>query len=422
MLISIGLIIVLVTIYFLIKQYDNRMVLFCSGLVMSIIGGHPMAAFNAFSSAMHESRIFEPIIAVMGFAMVLKVTECDKHLVHFLVRYLKKAGPMLIPGAVAITFMINISVVSASGCSAAVGAILIPTLITAGVHPAIAGSAVLAGTYGAMFNPGFAPNIVVADVARSTPIDVIVNHALPLLLCGIIGAIGLTVVAYIRKEHCGYEMKVDLVNMNCPNFRVDPLKASVPVLPLVILIVGNLKVVHGLESIAISHAMIIGVFAAFMVTRMNPGKIVKEFWNGVGDGFGHIFAIIVCSLVFVSGLNSIGVIQTIINLMISNSEIAKLSATFGPFLLAILCGSGDAAQVAFNKAVTVHAAQFGINGMNMGSMAAIGGALGRTMSPISGAAIICATFAGVNPLEIAKRNAPGMIAALSVLMFLLMYK
>ncbi|TCL39839.1 DcuC family C4-dicarboxylate transporter [Anaerospora hongkongensis] len=422
MLLLIGALIILLTIYLLIKQYETRMVLFCSGLVMAIIAGDPMAAFKAFSHAMQESKIFEPIIAVMGFAMVLKVTECDKHLVHFLARYLKKAGPFLIPGAVLVTFLINISVVSASGCSAAVGAILIPSLMASGVHPAIAGSAVLAGTYGAMFNPGFAPNIVVADVAKSTPMAVVANHAIPLATVGIIGAITLTVVAYLRKENKGYEPDASTINAGQQDFQVNLLKAFVPILPLLILILGNMNFVAAFKQVAISHAMIIGVFAAFLVTRMNPGKVVKEFWHGVGEGFGHIFAIIICSLVFVSGLNAIGVIQAAINLMISNTDIAKLSATFGPFLLAIMCGSGDAAQVAFNKAVTVHAAQFGINGMDMGSMAAIGGALGRTMSPISGAAIICATFAGVNPLELAKRNAPGMIVALVTLMVLLMYK
>ena len=36
-------------------------------------------------------------------------------------------------------------------------------------------------------------------------------------------------------------------------------------------------------------------------------------------------------------------------------------------------------------------------------------ALGRNMSPLAGATIICAGLAGVNPVEIAKRTAPGMI-------------
>lgn len=81
MIMVLGGIIVLITIYLLVKQYETRMVLFCSGLAMAIIAGDPMAAFKAFSHAMKEDKMFEAIISVLGFAMVLKATECDKHLI-----------------------------------------------------------------------------------------------------------------------------------------------------------------------------------------------------------------------------------------------------------------------------------------------------------------------------------------------------
>jgi len=42
------------------------------------------------------------------------------------------------------------------------------------------------------------------------------------------------------------------------------------------------------------------------------------------------------------------------------------------------------------------------------------------MSPLAGAAIIVASLAGVNPLEVAKRNAPGMIIAAIVAIFILL--
>jgi len=57
-------------------------------------------------------------------------------------------------------------------------------------------------------------------------------------------------------------------------------------------------------------------------------------------------------------------------------------------------------------AVTPHANQFGLEFINMGSMAFLEGVLGRAMSPITGATIICAGIAGVNPIEVAKRNTP----------------
>ena len=55
------------------------------------------------------------------------------------------------------------------------------------------------------------------------------------------------------------------------------------------------------------------------------------------------------------------------------------------------------------------------------SLAQIAGAMGRSMSPIAGATIICAGIAGVNPMEITKRNAIPMLCALTVGMLILLF-
>jgi C4-dicarboxylate transporter, DcuC family len=403
----------------MVKQFETRMVLFCAGLLMSIAAGDPFAAFKGFSQAMTESRVFESIIAVMGFAMVLKLTECDRHLIYLLVKGLKKAGPFLIPAATLVTFFINTSITSAAGCSAAVGAILIPFLIAAGVHPAIAAASVFAGTYGANFNPGYAQVAVVAEVTKADPITIVSNHFFPLLLCGVIGALSLLGVAWIRKEHKGY---VPEKSITFEDFKVNYLKAIVPIIPLIILILGGMGVVPVFKKLSISHAMIIGVFITFIVTRANPGKIAKEFWRGAGDAFGHIFGIIICAMVFVEGMKALGLVKALTDTMTTHPALAKVSAGLGPFFLAIICGSGDAASVAFNKAVTIHAEQFSMIPIDMGSLAVIGGALGRTMSPIAGGAIICSAFAGISPMELTKRNAPGMIIAVIVSILLFGFK
>ena len=422
MMVAIGGIVVLATIYLMVKQYENRLVLFCSGMLMALLAGDPMAGFKAFSHAMQENRLFESIISVMGFAMVMKLTECDKHLIQWLAKGLKRVWPLLIPCATLATFFINTSITSSAGCSAAVGTIIIPLLMAAGIHPAIAAASVYAGTYGAMFNPGYAQIAIVSNVAKASPMEVVANHFVPLLMSGIIGAFSLLALAYIRKENKNCQPSADKIIDTTTDFKVDFLRAVVPIIPLVLLLLGSMKIVSAFKSLGISHAMIIGVFCAFAVTRVSPTKISKEFWHGVGDSFGHIFGIIICALVFVGGMNAIGLIGALTSYMISNPAIAKISSAFGPFLLAVLSGSGDAAAVAFNKAVTPDAVKFGMNTIDMGSMAAIGGALGRSMSPVAGGMIICATIAGVSPMEAAKRNAPGMIIACIVTMLLLLYK
>ncbi len=414
-----GILVIAVAIYLLVKQYDNRLVLFVAGVALSLLALNPMAPFKAFSDAMKESKLFEPIVAVMGFSLVMKATGCDKHLITLLARPLRRAGPLLIPAAVIVTLAVNVSITSCAGASAAVGSILIPLLMGAGVHPAIAASAVLAGTYAAMLNPGYAQVVIVADVAKVAPMAVVANHAKAVIASGLIGAASLGVVAWLRKEHRGYVPPNAAADQ--AELKVSPLKALVPLLPLAILVLGSTGTVVAFKQLGISHAMIIGVFAAFLVTRTSPARLSKEFWNGAGEAFGHVFGIITCALVFVGGLTAAGLVAALIQQMTTHPEIAKLSAAAGPFLLGLVSGSGDAAAVAFNKAVTVHAASFGVSPVSMGSMASIGGALGRTMSPIAGGAVICAGLAGVNPLEIPKRNGPGMLVALAVTTLLLLY-
>lgn len=415
----IGFAIILITIYCLMKQYETRLVLFVSGVIMAIISGNLMVAFDAFSKSMKNANLIEPIIAAMGFAMVLQITKCDQHLIYLLAKSLKNLGPALVPGAVLATALVNTSITSAGGCSAAVGAILIPVLIGSGVHPAMAAAAVFAGTYGSpMLNPGFGQIAIVADVAHSTPIDVISNHYHVVLILGLITAVSLTIVAFIKGEHKGYHSEaLD----NVEDFKINYIMALVPMLPLIILVLGSTDVVPLFKKFAISHAMLIGCFAAFLATRKNPAEISKAFFKGAGDGFATVFGIITMALVFVSGVKSLGIIDWMIQEMINTPAIAKISATVGPFLLGVISGSGEAASIAFNQSVTIHADTLGLNALNLGSLAAISGALGRTMSPIAGCAIICAGFAKVNPLELVKRTALGMIIAVFATMVLLMY-
>lgn len=415
-----SILVVIVTIYCLAKRYESRLVLALAGFVLASIGGAPINAFKAFSHAMLETKLFESIIAVMGFALVMKYTECDKHLINLLVKPLKKAGSLLIPAVVLVTFFINISITSSAGASAAIGAILIPLMLTAGIHPAIAGAAIYAGTYGAMFNPGYPQNAIIMSVSQTDTVAIVANHFYPLLACGVIGAVSLWIYARIKGEDKGY-VWAEAAEAESEEFKVNLLKAMVPLIPIVILVLGSMKIVPALKVFAISHAMIIGCVAAFVVTRKNPQKMSSEFWEGAGHAFGHVFGIIICALIFVEGLNTVGLIQQLIGLMIENPAIAKVSAGVGPFILGIMSGSGDAAAVAFNKAVTIHAGAMGIDPASMGSVVAIAGALGRTMSPVAGGMIICAMLAGSTPMETAKRNAPGMIVATIVLVITMLY-
>lgn len=386
---------------------------------MAILAGKPMEAFNSFAKNMTEGGLIEAICSVMGFALVMKVTECDKHLINLVAKWLKKVPVLLIPGATLATFAINIALPSAAGVAAAVGAILIPLLMSAGVHPATAAAAVKSGTYGSMLSPGLAHNTFVAKLAQTDVMTVIAVHFKADIVSVLIAATCVTVVAVMLKEQKGY-VNIESASYSEEKITSNVLYAIVPIIPIGMLVLGATGAVTAFKM-GVPQAMLIGAIIAVVVTRKNPVEITKSFFDGMGTAYANIMGIVISAGVFVTGMKALGLVDAFIGALIQSTAVVKMAAAFGPFILAIIAGSGDAAAFAFNEAVTPHANQFGLEIINMGSMASLGGALGRTMSPITGATIICAGIAGVNPIEVAKRNTPGMILAMIAAMFILLY-
>lgn len=416
MMIAIGTIMVVATIYFLIKRYDARLVLLASGIIMASVAGTPMASLNAFAKDMTNGGLIQAVCSVMGFAMVMKYTECDKHLINLMANGLSKVRPFLIPGVVFATYAVNVALPSAAGTAAAAGAIFVPLMMAAGVHPAMAGAAVKCGTYGSMLNPGLAHNPFVAKIAGVGVMDVIGFHYKANIASLLVATILITLIAYYRKEHKGYQaegLEVD------ESFKVNILYALMPIFPILILILGATAVVPAFKM-DVPQAMIIGAILALLVTRKSPVNLSNAFFDGMGKAYGEILGIIIAAGVFVSGLTAMGLVKAFTDAMLNNPAIVKICAAVGPFILGLVVGSGDAATFAFNQAVTPHAADFGMSVVQMGSMATLGGTLGRTMSPIAGATIIIAGIAGVNPMEIAKRNCLPMVGAMIIGMAVLL--
>lgn len=409
-MIWIGILIVALTFLAIIKRYETRLVLFVAGVAMALVVGKPLVAIDAFAKTMVSGGLVTTICTVMGFSYVMKLTGCDSHLVNVLTSLLKQANFILIPGAVIVTWIINIALPSTAGCAAAVGAVLIPTLIGSGVHPAMAAACVMSGTIGSVMSPGLAHNPFVAKLANVDVMTVIAGHTIPALISLAVAATMLTIVCHLRKEGASAERSTEIAS-DSEKFKVNVVKALVPIIPLVLLVLGS-KMVALIPEVTVPQAMIIGAMLGFIVTWGNAQEISKSFFKGMGDSYGEIMGIIIAAAVFTQGMDTIGLTGALIENMKESQDVARYAASIGPFFLAVLSGSGDAAALAFNGAVTPHAAQFGFKITDMGSLATISGGLGRTMSPVAGGAIVCATIAGVNPMEIAKRTAPGMFCAL----------
>ena len=420
----IGAIIVLVTFAAIIKKYETRLCLMVGGFAMAIIAGKTMFAGKAFVAAM-TNPLLTTICSIMGFAFCMKMTKCDEHMVKALTGGLKRFPLLLIPGAVVVTWIINIPLTSAAGCSAAVGAILIPALINSGVRPEMAASAVFAGTWGSVISPGNAHNVFVSEMAtkaklpNSSVMDVISTHFTASIAAVAVVVIGVTLVSIFLKENKGY-FNDEMKEIEDANFKINFLYAIMPVLPLVFLILASKQVgVLPADFGNIPLVMLLGAAIATVVTRTNPQNIVKNFWLGAGEAYGGVMGLIICASVFTAGMTAIGLTGELINFMKTSQSIAKIAGAFGSYAIAIVAGSGDAATLAFNGSITPHAAEFGLGMVQLGSISNVAGALGRSCSPVAAGAIVCASIAGVSPMEISKRNILPMFLAVCATIFLL---
>lgn len=413
-----ALVIVALTLVALVKRYETRLVLCVSGLLMCIISLDPMAAYNQFAKSMTTGNLIQSICSAMGFAFLVSYTKCDIHLVQLLTRPMKSLGLFLIPCCTLLTAVINAAIPSAAGCAAAVGATLIPLMIRSGITPAGAGAAVLAGTYGSNFNPGGAHQVMISGMAGMEPMELVIENSITYGTLSLVGAIMITVVEFVLKDHKG---SGDLGNIQTDTTggisKVNILYAIAPMVPLVILLLGNTYIPA--IKMGVAQAMLIGVTYTMIVTRINPQNAFKEFFNGAGKGYGNVLGIIISAGVFAAGLREAGVVDALIEALKQANEYARVGGALGTWAMAVLMGSGDAATFAFNEAVTPHAAEFGMTISELGNTVMCAAQLGRTMSPIAGVVILLAGMSQVSPIDLVKRTAVPMITAWFILILFL---
>lgn len=420
----VAIMILIATVVAIVKKYDSRMVLLVAGVAMACLAGKPKMAFDAFVTwAAHKSMV--PILCtVVGFTYVTAYTKCDVNFVNIMSKFVSRGKHFLIPSAVIIAYIASLALPSAAGATAAVGALVIPLLVAAGIHPIIAAASVFAGTWGDVFSPGSSHNILIAKLADVDVMTVIINHAPTALICLAVTIACMIGNAIITKRYSGYqsalgeELAEDLASDHSRT--ANPLKAIMPLIPLALILLSS-KQVHIIPYISVPQAMIFGTILTLVVTRTNPGEGTKEFFKGMGNAYTNIISILIAAGVFAAGMNAIGLTQSLIDAMKNTQSIARIGATFGPFLVSLLSGSGIAGSMAFNTTITPHAADFGMSIMNVGSTAFITGGFGRSMSPLAAACIVAAGFAKTNPIEIVKVTAVPMVICTFLTMFLLLF-
>jgi len=423
MILLAGLAVIAAAVVAVLRRIDVRLVLILAALALGLLGRNPMLIVRTFVSTFSSEQFFVPIGCAVGFAYVLRHTGCEQHLVQLLVQPLRRARALLIPGVVLVGFAVNVPVISQVGTAVSIGAVLVPLLRAARVSALTSGAALLLGCSlgGDLLNPG-APEW--RTVARALDIDSrqCVAHVFRLLLLQVGVATSVFWVLSLRAERLApKENGEEQGAAKETAFRVDYVKALVPLVPLVLLFLTGppLNLIEvprdwltdptkagdadNFNSRLIGAAMLVGVvLAAVMVPRVALGT-ARAFFEGAGYAMTNIISLIVAATCFGKGAESIGVKELLGRVVGAQPSLLLPAAGLLPMGFAVVCGSGMATTQALFGFFVEPARAAGMDPLLVGSVVAILASAGRTMSPVAAIVLMSASMTGCEPLALVRR-------------------
>lgn len=427
----------------ILRRVDVRLALFLAALALGALAGNPMAIVRRFLITLADEKFVVPICTAMGFAHVLRHTQCDQHLVHLLVRPLERVRGLLIPGTVVVGFLVNVPIISQTSTAVTIGAVLIPLLLAARIAPVTIGAALLLGASvgGELLNPG-APELrtVVEESARAAralgePTAVLtgkdcVDRIWPLALLQLaVATVAFWVLSLRAAAHAPVqEGAAEAGPLVGEGFRINLLKALVPLVPLLLLFLtappfellplprgwlvekpDNPAELLRFDSRLIGAAMLAGSAVATLAAWRAAGGVATAFFEGAGYAFTHIISLIVTAACFGEGVESVGLAEAIGRLIVAEPGLLFPLAGLLPWGFAVLSGSGMASTQSLFGFFAESAVRLHTDPAHVGAVVSLTAAAGRTMSPVAAVTLMCATMTGTSPVEIVKRVAPPLI-------------
>jgi DcuC family C4-dicarboxylate transporter len=405
------------------RGHEVRLLLLLGAFPLFAVQGRLPEMVGKIASEMANGGTVVPICSAMGFAYVLRLTECDQHLVRLLLRPLRRMRVLLVPGGIAAGYLINTTIVSQSATAAVLGPILIPLLRAGGLGRIAAGSVLLLGSSmgGELFNPGSVEMRKLAELTHLTAAEVVARSTrLNLLACSV-ALVTFWILATRRRVRTVEENAAATTSPDTDLERLSLTKAFVPVLPIVLLTLdaamGNFPHTEAIGGPGrILAAMMIGVVAAGLTSPATAPRLVSRFFDGAGYGYTHVISLIVVASTFAEGIRQSGLIEILIGALVPRPNAAMMVATAAPWSLAFVAGTGIAPAIAIMEFFVPVAGRMGIDPVRLGTLAALGAHFGRTMSPASAVAAMSASLAESRPSELVRHVAVPLLIGGVVLM------
>lgn len=444
MMLAIGLIVAaVITAYVgwkLVHGHHPQFMLLAAGLVFLLISwalGNPLEVtestgwrgfdlFNIIVRSMKSklSGIGTMIMIIAGFVAYMDYMGATKAMVHaamrpigFLRGFPHLAAIMVLP----LGQLLSLCVPSAAGLGLLMIASVHPILLRIGISPLASVSIITLCTCFDM-GPASANTARAADLLGMGNVTYFLGHQAPLA-----GGLTLVIMAVVflqlrRTEptHMHEPMKDEQAEKRPIYF------ALLPVLPLLLLMTFSSFFQNGPNAVVLdtSTAMLISLAFSMLLHWVSGAKGkeielgLKACWQGMGKAFSQVVTLIIAADLFAKGLIELGLIEGLL-LMVEGLGWGALGLLIIfvalIFVASILMGSGNASFFAFAPLVSKVAESMSIPGIRLLLPMQLASSMGRAASPISGVIIATSGIAGVNPLDVARRNALPMAIALALM-------
>ena len=440
-----GLVIIALAVYAVIRRVDVRLALLLAAVALGAMSQTLPAITQKFFATLTDGKFIIPICSSMGFAYVLRHTQCDQHLVHLLTNPLRHARFFLIPGAVLVAFFVNIPIISQTSTAVAVGAVLVPLLLAARISPETTGATLLLGASigGELLNPG-APEFrtVTAEASKlgiTLDPSVCVQAMLPLLLVHVPIATALFWMQSYKIEKVWAAQNAEATSpTEVEEFKINFFQALVPLVPLALLIITgkpwelipipeswlvDAKDAPGtFDSRLIGAAMIFGVLCAALAAPRQAKELAGTFFEGAGYAYANVISIIVVATCFGEGVKNIGLDKVIGDFVTHQPGALLPLAGFVPLGFGFVSGSGMASTQSLAAFFIVPGLELSLSPQQTGTVVALGAAAGRTMSLVAAVTLMCSQLTDTPPHRLVKRVAFPLLVGMAVTVIVAMLR
>jgi DcuC family C4-dicarboxylate transporter len=426
--------------YVLIKKYKPQGVLIAAGILLMVCAivlgkGRTLPAkettgfiwFDIFSVMKHEFASTLPflgltIMTIGGFVRYMEKCGANETLVELVMRPLKfvRSPLLILMLCYAISQVVTLFVPSHAGIGLLLMLTMYPVLIKTG-STTLSALAIIATSKFTDLGPISSNAVLAAHTAGMDPTIYFVKYQLWVGIPAIV-AVGIAhffIQPWWDKRE-GSAATIPSQAASEAKRKLPVIYAILPTLPLALVIAFSPLVGSKIKLDAVEAVLICTTITmAFELVRLRKPREVLDnlmvFFDGMGKQFTIVVSLIIAAEIFGSGLIRIGAIDT----LISGAQSAGWglrAMVFAISAIMIVCsfvmGSGNASFFSFASLAPKIAAYLGVAPVIILLPMEITSGFGRCMSPITPAIVAIAGIAGAPPIQVAKRCAIPVAAAI----------